>query len=188
MCKKCRKLSEKSNFIFDINVEKSTFFDIIIHVSFLRSSMTEGNQLLSNGGNCMRRLKKMVTAVVLAMSMILSTLPVMAADLDTPETEIETEEYEVNGLVYRSGVILQGSTYYDVTPPAGSNLNLWIDPTGGVTVTVIRPGAPAWPWLYQNSFSSETDTTIISNCDGGTYRVGFASNSAVFDFLLYEWH
>ncbi|NLC88324.1 MAG: hypothetical protein GX682_06155 [Clostridiaceae bacterium] len=183
------KVVGKCNFIFDINIEKSTFFDIIIYVSFLRCSMTEGNQLLSNGGNCMRRLKKMVTAVVLAMSMLLSTLPVMAADLDTPETGIETEEYEVNGLVYRQGVVVVGSTaYWDVTPPAGSNLNLWIDPDSGVTVNVCRPSTP-WNIIYSNNFYSETDTNLISNCDGGTYRVSFgASGYTSFDFLLYEWH
>ena len=152
--------------------------------------MTEENQLLSNGGNCMKRIKKIVTTIVLTMSMLVfSALPAMAAEVDTPVKEIETEEYEVNGLVYRQGVMVSGSTvYWEVTPPAGSNLNLWVAPDYPVTVTVAPANAP-YNILYQSNFYSETDTTLISNCNGGKYRVSFgASGYTSFDFLLYEWH
>lgn len=41
----------------------------------------------------------------------------------------------MNGLVHRQGLTIVGSTvYYDVTPPAGSNLNLWVDPDSSLNL------------------------------------------------------
>lgn len=132
---------------------------------------------------------KFLFSLVLSLSLLFtSTVSTFAAKTSSVETKSSISAYSQNGLMYRTGITTPtGGIFYAVTPRQGAKLNVWVNPTNGVRVSVCHAN-DRYNILYTKHFSGETDTQVLSNCDGGTYWVSFyndGGNGSV-DFLIYE--
>ena len=132
-------------------------------------------------------MKKIMLCLIMILALSINAIPAFAMEPSTPENPEITEEYTVNGLLWLENYVGSGlSNPYYVTPTAGANLNVWVNPTSGTQVRLYLGNS----LIYDNTFTSEQDVTIATNCQHQQYKIliGNSQTNTWASLLFYEWY
>ena len=142
---------------------------------------------------------KKILAILCCLALVfsLSATPIFAAESSSFDANAVTIDNSVVSRAATQGLWYQESLYFAtnvtavVTPESGSALNLWLNNSGYVRVTVYKTNVlGTYTSVFSQTFSGsgERDINVVSSCNGKNYLVKFepAMDGSVMSALIYQ--
>ena len=142
---------------------------------------------------------KKIASIALGLMMLLTMMPMSIANAAEPTKNMlnsltVTRANPTNLYYVEEAHVLQGiPSYVNVTPTKGRSLRVWLlVKEGTVNMQVFRSGLFGTVTVFEGNYGpGDRDVEVVSNCNGGTYRVQFTSVSSAnaynpISVLIYE--